>query len=211
MLNRAALKAESKHQIKGKIGILFLITLIIGAIAGIGGAVLAVIPFGGIVSAVVITPAFALSMVRIYLGVTKGEYPQVKDAFSGFDNFWPAFKVTFMVGLFTFLWSLLFVIPGIVKSIEYSMAMYILAENPDKPARVCIHESRIITAGHKMELFMLGLSFIGWELLCVITAGIASVWVIPYMQTAMTNAYRYLCPAKPGEEPAEPQAAAIIF
>lgn len=191
-MNRAELKAAAKGQISGKIGILFVITLIIALISVAAGALLAAIPGGGIIVSVVITPAFALSIIRVYLGVVKGETPVVKDAFCGFDDFWAAFKVTFLTGLFTFLWSLLFVIPGIVKIFSYSMAMYILAENKGKPALECIEESKAMTEGHKMELFVMGLSFLGWALLCGITFGIAAIWVIPYMQATYTNAYNLL-------------------
>ena len=153
---------------------------------------LSLIPGGAIVAAVIITPAFTLSLIRVYLGVSKGVQPTAGDAFSGFDDFWSAFKVNFLVGLFTFLWSLLFYIPGIIKAISYSMSTFILAENKGKPALECINESKAMTNGHKMDLFVLGLSFIGWGLLCVITLGIASIWVIPYMQATYANAYNSL-------------------
>jgi len=191
-MDRAELKAAAKSQIKGKIGILFVITLIIGLISGIASAVLAKVHGGSLIASIIITPAFSLSLVRVYLDVVKGNHPQVGDAFSGFDDFWAAFKVTFLVGLFTFLWSLLLVIPGIIKSLSYSMSTYILAENKGKAALECINESKAMTEGHKMELFVLGLSFIGWGLLCVITFGIASIWVLPYMQATYTNAYNRL-------------------
>ena len=195
-MNRAELKAAARSQIMGKIGILFLIALIIGAISGVASALLSLIPFGGIVAAVVITPAFALSTVRVYLNVVKGGRPAAGDAFSGFDDFWSAFKVQFFVGLFTFLWSLLFFIPGIVKSYSYSMAMYVLADNPGKPALECIKESQRMTNGHKMDLFVLQLSFIGWILLGCITFGIAYIWVGPYMSAAYANAYNSLKPVE---------------
>ena len=194
-MNRAELKAAAKSQIKGKIGILFLIALIISLISGLAGALLSAIPGGGVVVSVIITPAFALSMIRVYLSLTKGSTPTAGDAFCGFNDFWSAFKVTFLSGLYTFLWSLLFVIPGIVKAISYSMSMYILAENKGKSARECINESKEMTNGHKMELFVLGLSFIGWGLLCGITLGIAAIWVFPYMQATYANAYNSLKPA----------------
>lgn len=193
-MNRAELKAAAKSQISGKIGILFLISLIIGLISAAAGALLAGVPGGGLISTIIITPAFTLSVVRVYLSLTKGGEPKVADAFSGFDDFWAAFKVTFLIGLFTFLWSLLFVIPGIIKSYSYSMAPYILAENKGKPALECINESKQMTDGHKMDLFVLGLSFIGWSLLCAVTFGIAAIWVLPYMQATYANAYNSLKP-----------------
>ena len=191
-MNREQLKTAAKAQIKGKIGILFLITLLIGLISGAASSLLNLIPGGGLIASIIITPAFSLSTVRVYLMVVAGNQPEVKDAFSGFDDFWAAFKVTFLTGLFTFLWSLLFVIPGIVKSYSYSMSMYILAENKGKAALECIAESKAMTQGHKMELFVLGLSFIGWVLLSVITFGIALIWVLPYMNATTANAYKLL-------------------
>jgi len=191
-MDRVVLKEAAKSQIKGNIGILFLITLIIGLISGAAGALLGLIPFGGIISTLIITPAFALSVTRVFLNVVDGVRPVVGDAFSGFDDFWAAFKVNFLVGLFTFLWSLLLVIPGIIKSYSYSMSLYILAENKGKGALECINESKEMTNGYKMDLFMLGLSFIGWMLLCVVTFGIASIWVVPYMNATSVNAYRFL-------------------
>ena len=208
-MNRAELKANAKAQIKGKIGILFVITLIIGVISAAAGFVLGLVPGGSLVASIIITPAFSLSMVRVYLMVIGGQKPEAKDAFSGFDDFWSAFKVTFLVGLFTFLWSLLFVIPGIIKTFSYSMSMYILAENKGKGARECIKESMAMTNGHKGELFVLGLSFIGWALLGAITLGIAYIWILPYMQATYANAYQSLKPAAGEivvdlpEEPAE--------
>lgn len=204
-MNRSELKAQAKQQIKGKIGILFVIALIIGAISGIASFVLSFIPFGGLVSTIIIAPAFALSTIRVYLNVAAGMTPDAGDAFCGFDDFWSAFKVNFLVGLFTFLWSLLLVIPGIVKSYAYSMSMYILAENKGKPALECINESKEMTNGHKEELFLLGLSFIGWVLLSSLTFGIALIWVLPYAQTTYANVYNSLKPAR-AEVVSEPEA-----
>lgn len=197
-MNRAELKARAKEQIKGKIGVLFVVSLIIGVISGAASWLLGKIPVvGPLAVTVIVTPAFALSTIRIYVNLFNGKEPEAKDAFSGFDDFLSAFKVNFLVGLFTFLWSLLFVIPGIIKGISYSMAMYILAENKGKSALECINESKAMTEGHKMELFVLSLSFFGWILLTGITFGIASIWVIPYMQATMTNAYQSLKSSAP--------------
>ena len=203
-MDRATLKSQAKAAIKGKIGILFVITLVIAVVSGIASALLSMIPVvGSLAAAVIVTPAFALSLMRIYLSLVQGNKPEVKDAFSGFDDFWSAFKVTFLVGLYTFLWSLLFYIPGIVKGISYSMSLYVLAENKGKPALECIEESKKMTNGHKMELFILGLSFIGWALLGAITFGIAYIWVVPYMQATFTNAYNSLKPVAPVAEAIE--------
>lgn len=206
-MDRVQLKTAAKGQIAGKIGILFVITLVIGIVSGLASLILSLIPYvGSLAATIIITPAFALSTVRIYINVVKGNTPEVKDAFSGFDDFWAAFKVNFFVGLFTFLWSLLFVIPGIIKGYSYSMAMYVLAENKGKGALECINESKKMTEGHKMELFVLNLSFIGWYLLTGITFGIAGIYVIPYVSATQVNFYNEIKPVV--EVEAEPEAPA---
>ncbi len=191
-MDRQQLKSTAKQQIKGKIGILFLISLIIGLISTLASLVLSLIPFGGLISSVFLSPAFSLSLVMVYLNLSNGASPAVDNTFWGFSDFWSAFKVQFLVGLFTFLWSLLLVVPGIIKSLSYSMAMYDLAENNGKPALACIDASRKLTEGHKMDLFVLGLSFFGWILLGVVTCGLAFIWVGPYMQTTYANTYNAL-------------------
>ena len=191
IMTRQQLKSMAKEQIKGKIGILFLISLIISLISSAASAIPGV---GSIAVAVVVGPAFSLATVRIYLAITKGTTPVIKDAFSCFNEFFPAFKTSFLVSIFTFLWSLLFVIPGIIKGISYSQAMYILAENPTIGAREAINRSKAMMEGHKMEYFVLGLSFSGWILVTVLTFGIAGIWTIPYMNATMANFYNEIKP-----------------
>lgn len=191
-MTRQEMKAKAKEQIKGNIGILFVIMLIVAAVAGLANAIPVV---GSIASVVVLTPALSIALVIIYLKLTDGIKPEIAELFQHFDKFWGAFKVTFFTGLFTFLWSLLFVIPGIIKAYSYAMAMYILAENPEMPALEAIDKSKEMMNGHKMELFVLYLSFIGWGLLCAVTFGIAAIWVIPYMNATMANFYKSIKPA----------------
>lgn len=210
MKTRAELKAMAKAQIKGNIGILFVITLIIGLISGAAGAILAFIPGGSLIASIIITPAFTISLLRVYQNLVQAQKPQVADAFAGFDDFWTAFKAQLLVAVFTFLWSLLFVIPGIIKSFSYSQTMLIVAENKGISAREALNRSKAMMEGHKIDLFVLSLSFIGWGLLCGITFGIAYIWVGPYMQATMVNFYNDLKPveAEPVvEAPAEVESA----
>lgn len=185
-MDRVELKALAKQQIKGHIGVLFLITLIVALVS----ALVAMIPMvGSLAMALVVTPAFSIATVTIYLKLTQHMTPEVAELFAHFNKFWAAFKVTFLTGLFTFLWSLLLVIPGIIKAYSYSMAMYILAENPEIGALEAIDRSKAMMDGHKMELFVLNLSFIGWYLLCAVTFGIAAIWVTPYVSATTANFY----------------------
>lgn len=107
----------------------------------------------------------------------------------GFGNWLHNAWGYFLRGLFTFLWALLLIIPGIIKSLSYAMTNYILAEHPEMSANKAINLSKDMMYGHKFDLFYLYLSFIGWFLLAIFTLGIAYFWVIPYIQTAQASFY----------------------
>lgn len=96
----------------------------------------------------------------------------------------------FLVGFFTFLWSLLLVVPGIVRFYSYSMTPYILIDNPELSANQAINLSRKMMKGHKFDLFFLQLSFIGWIFLSIFTLGIGLLWVVPYMMAAQAAFYQ---------------------
>lgn len=97
----------------------------------------------------------------------------------------------FLRNLFTALWSLLFVIPGIIMSYAYRMVPYILAENPGMSGMEAIRRSKEMMKGHKWNTFVLDLSFIGWLLLAVITADIAGIlWTNPYMEATDAELYK---------------------
>ena len=190
-MTRQELKARAKEQLKGNLGSLILILLIVLAASYLPN----LIPGIGTIVSIVVVPALTLAMTIIYLKLAAGEKPNIAEMFQHFDKFWAAFKVSFFTGLFTFLWSLLLVIPGIIKGLSYSMAMYILAENPDMPALEALKKSQEMMDGHKMELFVLYLSFIGWFLLCTVTFGIAGLYVAPLMNATMTNFYLNIKPS----------------
>lgn len=102
-------------------------------------------------------------------------------------------KTMFLKGLYQFLWSLLLVVPGIVKSYEYRMIPYILAENPDVTTEEAFRLSKEMMDGEKWETFVLDLSFIGWALVAGITCGIAGIfWVNPYVNMTGTALYETL-------------------
>ncbi len=92
-------------------------------------------------------------------------------------------------GLWFVLWLLLFVFPGIVKAFAYSQMFFVLAENPGIGVRKAMHISKIITRGHKGDLFVMQLSFLGWAILSALSCGIGMLWLVPYMETSFLNAY----------------------
>ena len=194
MLTRAELKYQAKEQLKGKVGILFVVLLVYVAVtialmivAAIMGAIFPPLMYVGVYA--VISP-LVLGYYQVYLETTYGDWPRVSTLFKPFKESWlQSVLLIVLVGIFTFLWSLLLVVPGIIKSFSYSQAFFILAENPDMTANEAITESRIIMNGHKMEFFVLYLSFIPWMLLGAVTLGIAHIWITPYMTLTMTNFY----------------------
>ena len=102
-----------------------------------------------------------------------------------FDGFLFAGKVILLqivMGIFVFLWSLLFIIPGIIAGYRYRFALYNLCENPEMGVMEAIRLSKQQTMGFKLDLFVLDLTFIGWGILCGLTLGILSIWIRPYIQ-----------------------------
>ena len=91
--------------------------------------------------------------------------------------------------VFIFLWSLLFVIPGIIKALAYSMHPYIIADNPTIDAMEALRQSEEMMRGNKTRLLALYLSFIGWFILSAFTFGIGFFFLMPYVQTSVTNFY----------------------
>lgn len=115
---------------------------------------------------------------------------QFSDLFSQFDRFGTGFAQQFLRILYTTLWTLLFIIPGIVKSLSYAMTPFILEDHPEMTASEAIKASMKLMDGHKMDLFILGLSFIGWSLLACLTMGIGYLFLTPYINAAYAAFYR---------------------
>ena len=112
---------------------------------------------------------------------TKGTLPEAGALFAPFKQYARTVGAVLLVFVYTLLWTLLLVIPGIIKAYSYSMTFYILRENPEMTAGDAITASQKMMDGHKMDLFLLSLSFIGWAILASITFGIGYLWLIPYI------------------------------
>jgi uncharacterized membrane protein len=184
MINRAVLKSWAKDSLKNNwgiaIGSLLLYSLIAGVLSSIGvGSI-----FTGLI---------ALGYIAVILSLVRTKTAKIETMFSAItENFGTRFVSTLLVFVYTFLWSLLFIIPGIVKSLSYSMTNFILLDRPELSATEAINESRRMMNGHKMELFVLELSFIGWILFAVVTFGIGSLYVTPYMNATIAAFYETL-------------------
>lgn len=134
---------------------------------------------------------YALSVGYAYFNlnlVKKVEF-RFDNIFARFNKILKIFGLYFMIGLFTFLWTLLLVIPGIIASYRYVMAPYIIAENPEVGILEAISKSKEMMKGYKWKFFCLQFSFLGWILLSCITLGIGLLWVLPYMEAANASFY----------------------
>lgn len=133
------------------------------------------------------------SQVNLHLKMSRGPEKIVfADFLEGFSKFCRAILCGAWEMLWTFLWFCLFIIPGIVKHYSYSMTKFIALEYPNVSVFKSLKISMEITRGHKMDLFITDLSFIGWFLLGAITLGIGFFWIQPYYLMTMTNVYHAL-------------------
>ena len=115
---------------------------------------------------------------------------RIETMFSRFNTIKTAIAANLLRALYVTLWTLVFVIPGIVAGYSYAMVNYVMAENPGLTAREALRESKRLMDGNRFRLFCLELSFIGWIVLGILTFGIALLWIIPYMQTTLAAFYR---------------------
>lgn len=179
-MNRAELKSQAKGILSANywpiIGATVLVMAILAAVASVPG-------IGSIASYFIIPVSLGLTLYIV--GLIDGGKPSITDIFTNaFDGRYYLRRVggyAWMM-LFTFLWSLLFAIPGIVKAYSYALTPYILAKYPEVQAKEALKVSMKIMDGKKAELFVLQLSFIGWAMLAGITFGLLGIFfVIPYM------------------------------
>lgn len=143
-----------------------------------------------------------LGYINYFLMFAKRQKPKISNLFDGYKNsFGNSILASLFMGIYVFLWSLLLIIPGIIKSFSYAMTLYIIADNPNISATAAIKRSENMMKGHKWEFFILELSFIGWAILSLFTCGIGYLWLNPYMETS--KAYFYLTIKENFEEEVE--------
>ena len=191
MRENRELRAAARSQLHGSwlaaVGVVFIYAAIISAS---GFVVVGPLVLGG---------PLTLGLIGYFLKKVRGQEVKFEDLFDGFRLFVSSFLLYLLEVIFLSLWSALFLIPGIVKSFSYSMAFYILHDNPDIGAAEAITRSRKMMHGHKGKLFKLCLSFIGWGLLCCLTLGIGFLWLCPYVTVSVTNFYEDLKKNQPAD------------
>ncbi len=189
MISRQIIKENAKLQLGNNIfGNNWLLALLVVLIqTAVVGAVSATVSILG----VLILGPFTVGVTSVFVNLMRQNKPiDIADMFDGFKvSLSRNILLSLLVTLFTTLWSLLFIIPGIVKYYSYSMAYFIANDHPEYDWNTCIKESMRLTNGHKMDLFVLDLSFIGWYFVGALCLGIGTLWVAPYHFASKQNYY----------------------
>jgi uncharacterized membrane protein len=193
LLTSAEIRARARGSLAGnwKYAVLHFLVyyLILIGIGFVGGFIHPIVTW---IANLLLTGALTYGVYNYYLTLVRGTVPTINDLFKGFDRFVPTFLLYLLSAIFTALWMLLLIIPGIIAVIRYSQAYYILRDHPDIGALEAIRRSKALMVGHKWRYFVLGLSFIGWFILGLIPCGIGVLWVAPYFYTALGHFYEDL-------------------
>lgn len=187
METRQTLKDRALASLKGKWGTGALATLVY-LIVAVG---VSFIPMVSMVSQLVTIP-LGWGFSVLFLSIARQQQVGVGNLFDGFSDYGRVFFTQLLVGIYTFLWALLLIVPGIIKGYSYALTPYILRDEPELKYNAAIERSMQMMQGHKMELFLLHLSFLGWWLLCILTLGIGLLWLSPYQSTTQAHFYEVL-------------------
>ena len=221
MFDRKKYKAIAKKQLKGRMTTPVLSTLVVLLLIGVlcapammdswhnaeatvsasdgvfrmgAGTVTphAASPLPGLIT-MLLSGVLTIATSYLYIVLSHTMEPQPFSVFiKGFSLWLRGLLGYLWMYLWVFLWTLLFIIPGFVKAISYSQMFFILAECPDVGVTKAMRLSKAMTRGYKWDLFVLWLSFIGWSLLGAVTCGILYLWILPYMNMTIVNAYHAL-------------------
>lgn len=127
-----------------------------------------------------------------FLKLIRKEDIRYESLFDGYKDFVRTFLTYFLYGIAVAIGTLLFIVPGIILAIGLMMSIYLIKDDKEISAMDALKKSWEMTKGHKMNLFMLGLSFIGWFILCILTLGIGFLFLVPYIDTAFAYYYEDL-------------------
>ena len=187
MKTNKELRAQALASLKGNWGPAVLLSLIFLAISGVSSFV----PGVSLIVSILVGLPLSVGVYEAFRRLVLGEKVQlIEYSFNlSFNNWKHNVLVMLLMTIYTMLWSLLLIVPGIIKSLSYALTPYIVAEQPELSANESIELSMKMMDGHKLDLFILYLSFIGWYLLSILTLCIGMLWVMPYMYTTMAAFY----------------------
>ena len=170
--------------LKGNWNVPVLVALVFGVIASCTSCSFPLVLF--------VYAPMSLGFVKMMIGYVRGtQRMEVEGIFSAFNStyYWKSMGLYLLQGIYTILWTLLFIIPGIVKYCSYFFAPYILADNPTMTAEESICRSMQIMEGHKMQLFLMLLGYTALAMLSSILLFIPMLWIMPYYQVALAKFY----------------------
>lgn len=193
-MTRAETKKWAKLKIKGKMWNVLGVSLIAGLINGISTTTSSESDIGVLIIELIISFVCGILAMIIDVGLIRWMTNFINDKETKIEMLFSKFKdwkqVT-MVFIHQFamvlLYTLLLIIPGMIKALGYSLVPYILANDSNIGSDEVLKLSEKMMKGHKMDLFIFSLSFIGWHLLAIFTLGILEIWIIPYQETATTK------------------------
>ena len=198
-MNRIELKNRAKESLKGKYGEAIKLLLITFAISFATGFVIGFLnldeDIAELISSIVslaVAGLLGFGTVSFFLKISRNETVTYKELFSKINMCFSYLAISLLVGLFTALWSLLLIIPGIIAAINYSLVYFVKLDNPELGALEVLRKSKEMMNGHKWDFFILILSFLGWAILGIFTLGILYLWLVPYMQVTYANFYNSL-------------------
>jgi uncharacterized membrane protein len=197
MLSRPEIKSKALESLRGK----WLTAIIVFVIYMVIIVALSYVPRFGWLASLVMTGPVMLGIYTFFIKLVRGEEVSFNHMFDGFNRFFDALLLYILMSIFVLLWTLLLVIPGIIAGYRYSQAYFILRDNPELKPQEAIQRSKEMMAGHKMRLFILHLSFIGWYILSIITIGIGFLWLFPYAMASIAVFYDDLRKSSISTEP----------
>lgn len=156
----------------------FLISIIINSFKNIGSLI-----------SLLVSGPFLLGICIFFLTLSRGKEPQLEQIFQGFKRFGKSLVAYLLMTMFTILWMLLLIVPGIIAALSYSQTFFILVDDENISAGDAIKKSKKMMYGYKWKLFCLGLRFLGWAVLSILTLGIGFLWLFPYIQVSLAKFY----------------------
>ena len=190
-MNLSELKEDAKIKLNGKYGDAVTIVLLY-SLLGTFSIRLSNLAFDNNFSFfvnIIIASFFGLGYVSFFYKISKEEDTELNELWSKTNRFTTYFLTTLIAYILIFLGTICFIVPGIILMLDYSMVYFIMLDHEEYSASEILKKSRDIMNGHKLELFKLELSFIGWIILGIFTFGILYLWLIPYMKVSISNFY----------------------
>ena len=178
----------ARESLKDKWGIAIATFLIYALIIGIVKGSAETYPFVNLILLLISGP-LSLGIIKFTINIARNQEARIEQLFESFSNFGTSTGAYLLTVLFTLLWTLLLIIPGIIAALSYSMTFYIIADDDSIGAMDAIDKSKKMMYGHKWKYFRLLLRIFGLSLLCILTLGIGFLWLFPYAQVSTAKFY----------------------